>query len=189
MQDAPQGHGLRGILSDDSPFLRCLGAFGLVACGAASAEAQLACEAMTGFSAPDVRITAAAPVATPVALCKVDGVIGREIHFSLWLPTTWNGKFVMGGQGGYAGRVDSQALGMGALEKGYAVAGTDTGHVGPAGSTDGSWALGNMERVVNYGHAAIHRVTPPPRPWCRRATAAPPTSRISPAARTADARR
>ena len=65
----------------------------------------------------------------------------------------------MGGQGGYAGRVESQALGLGALEKGYAVAGTDTGHVGPGGSTDGSWALGNMERVVNYGHAAIHRVT------------------------------
>jgi feruloyl esterase len=136
-----------------------IGAFGLVAGGAASADAQVACEAMTDFSAPDVRITAAAPVATPVALCKVDGVIGKEIHFSLWLPTTWNGKFVMGGQGGYAGRVDSQALGLGALEKGYAVAGTDTGHVGPGGSTDGSWALGNMERVVNYGHAAIHRVT------------------------------
>ncbi len=77
----------------------------------------------------------------------------------MWLPTTWNGKFVMGGQGGYAGRVESQALGLGALEKGYAVAGTDTGHVGPGGSTDGSWALGQMERVVNYGHAAIHRVT------------------------------
>jgi hypothetical protein len=136
-----------------------IGALGLVACGGAPAEAQLACEAMTGFSAPDVRITTAAPVATPVPLCKVDGVIGKEIHFSLWLPTTWNGKFVMGGQGGYAGRVDSQALGMGALEKGYAVAGTDTGHVGPGGGTDGSWALGNMERVVNYGHAAIHRVT------------------------------
>ena len=65
----------------------------------------------------------------------------------------------MGGQGGYAGRVESQALGMGALEKGYAVAGTDTGHVGPGGATDGSWALGNLERVVNYGHAAVHRVT------------------------------
>ena len=65
----------------------------------------------------------------------------------------------MGGQGGYAGRVESQALGLGALEKGYAVAGTDTGHVGPGGATDGSWALGNLERVVNYGHAAIHRVT------------------------------
>ena len=114
---------------------------------------------MTGFTAPDVRITAAARAATPVRLCKVDGVIGREIHFALWLPETWNGKFVMGGQGGYAGRVESQALAMGALEKGYAVAGTDTGHVGPGGGTDGSGALGDLERIVNYGHLAIHRVT------------------------------
>jgi hypothetical protein len=124
-----------------------------------TAEAQVACESMKGFAAPDVRITAAAPATTPVPLCKVDGVIGKEINFSIWLPEAWNGKFVMGGQGGYAGRVDSQALGMGALEKGYAVAGTDTGHVGPGGGTDGSWALGDMERIVNYGHVAIHRVT------------------------------
>ena len=127
--------------------------------GAAPAEAQSACEAMRTFSAPDVKVTAATPATSPVPLCKVDGVIGREIHFSVWLPDTWNGTFVMGGQGGYAGRVESQALGIGALEKGYAVAGTDTGHVGAGGGTDGSWALGNLERVVNYGHAAIHRVT------------------------------
>ena len=48
---------------------------------------------------------------------------------------------------------------MQALQKGYAVAGTDTGHTGPGGATDGAWALGNLERVVNYAHAAIHRVT------------------------------
>jgi hypothetical protein len=134
-------------------------ATGAMAAGARSAEAQVACEAMRSFAAPDVTITAAAAATAPVPLCKVDGVIGTEILFSLWLPETWNGKFVMGGQGGFAGRVDSQALGMGALEKGYAVAGTDTGHVGPGGGTDGSWALGHMERIVNYGHVAIHRVT------------------------------
>ena len=131
----------------------------LVALSAGSAEAQRACEAMRTFSAPDVAITAATAAATPVPLCKVDGVIGKEIHFSLWLPDTWNGMFVMGGQGGFAGRVESQALALGALEKGYAVAGTDTGHVGPGGGTDGSWALGHPERIVNYGHAGIHRVT------------------------------
>ena len=48
---------------------------------------------------------------------------------------------------------------MQALQKGYAVAGTDTGHVGPGGATDGAWALNNLERIVNYAHAAIHRVT------------------------------
>ncbi len=126
---------------------------------AGAAHAQVSCESMKGFSAPDVRITAAAAAASPVPLCKVDGVIGKEIGFSVWLPEAWNGKFVMGGQGGYAGRVESQAMSMQALQKGYAVAGTDTGHVGPGGATDGAWALGNLERVVNYAHAGIHRVT------------------------------
>jgi pimeloyl-ACP methyl ester carboxylesterase len=124
-----------------------------------TAEAQVACESMKGFAAPDVRITAAAPATTPVPLCKVDGVIGKEINFSIWLPEAWNGKFVMGGQGGYAGTVESQAMALQALQKGYAVAGTDTGHAGPGGATDGAWALGNLERVVNYAHAGVHRVT------------------------------
>jgi hypothetical protein len=126
---------------------------------AGAASAQVACESMKGFAAPDVKITAAAAATSPVPLCKVDGVIGKEITFSVWLPEAWNGKFVMGGQGGYAGRVESQAMSMQALQKGYAVAGTDTGHVGPGGATDGAWALGNLERVVNYAHAGIHRVT------------------------------
>jgi hypothetical protein len=134
-------------------------ALALAAAGTGAASAQVACDAMKGFTAPDVKITAAAAAATPVPLCKVDGVIGKEINFSIWLPEAWNGKFIMGGQGGYAGRVESQAMSMQALQKGYAVAGTDTGHVGPGGATDGAWALGNLERVVNYAHAAIHRVT------------------------------
>jgi feruloyl esterase len=46
---------------------------------------------------------------------------------------------------------------MGALEKGYAVAGTDTGHAGAG--IDSTWAHGDMEKIANYGHAAVHRVT------------------------------
>ena len=126
---------------------------------AGAAEAQVACESLKGFSAPDVRVTAAAPATTPVPLCKLDGVIGKEINFSIWLPDNWNGKFVMGGQGGFAGRVDNQAIGMNALQQGYATAGTDTGHVAKDGTTDGSWAMGDLERIVNFAHAAVHRVT------------------------------
>lgn len=127
--------------------------------GLGVAEAQQACESLKNFQAPEVRITNAAPATSPVPLCKVDGVIGKEINFSLWLPETWNGKFVMGGQGGFAGRVENQALGLQALQKGYATAGTDTGHSGPAGATDGAWAMGDLERIVNYAHAGVHRVT------------------------------
>lgn len=136
-----------------------LGAASVVAliAGAGAAQAQVACDAMKGLTLPDVRVTAATAAATPAPHCKVDGVIGKEIKFSVWLPDAWNGKFVMGGQGGFAGAVDNQAMTLGALQKGYATAATDTGHA--AQGADGSWALGEMERIVNYGHLAIHRTT------------------------------
>src|SRR4029453_17546818 len=41
-----------------------------------------------------------------------------------------------------------------ALERGYATAGTDTGHQGMG--TDASWALNNPERELNFGHRAVH---------------------------------
>ena len=41
------------------------------------------------------------------------------------------------------------------MQRGYATVGTDTGH--QAGGVDASWALNNLERLVNFGHAAVHR--------------------------------
>ena len=88
---------------------------------------------------------------------QASGRVGPHIRFDLLLPNEWNGGFVMGGGGGFVGRVDNQAQTLGALQKGYATAGTDTGH--QAMAQDGSWALHNLEAIVNYGHLAIHRVT------------------------------
>ena len=125
-------------------------------------EAQSACGAMMSLELPDVRITeamAAGPAergAVRVAHCRVTGVIGREIRFAVWLPNDWNRRFVMGGGGGFVGEIDNQASRY--VNDGYASAATDTGHQSKI-NFDGSWALDNMERVVNYGHAAVHRVT------------------------------
>ncbi|MDZ4761099.1 MAG: tannase/feruloyl esterase family alpha/beta hydrolase [Alphaproteobacteria bacterium] len=129
----------------------------LAVLGAGAAQAQMACEALKGMQLPDVKVTEAVSAAAPAPHCKLSGVIGKETNFAVWLPDSWNGKFVMGGQGGFAGTVENQAMTMQALQKGYATAGTDTGHKAPG--ADGSWALGDMERIVNYAHAAIHRVT------------------------------
>jgi feruloyl esterase len=85
----------------------------------------------------------------------VAGVIGTETNFELLLPDDWNGKFVMGGGGGFVGSVVNTALGYGVLQKGYATVGTDTGHRG--NPIDASWALNNLERIVSFGHQAVHR--------------------------------
>jgi len=106
---------------------------------------------------PDVRLTSATPHATPVAHCEVAGVIGTETHFQLLLPDDWNGKFVFGGGGGFVGQVVNTALGFRVLERGFATVGTDTGHEG--NPLDASWALNDLERVVSFGHQAVHRTT------------------------------
>jgi feruloyl esterase len=64
----------------------------------------------------------------------------------------------MGGGGGYVGSVVNVAQSLyGAVQSGYATVGTDTGH--QAHSLDASWALNNMERIVNFGYLAVHRTT------------------------------
>jgi feruloyl esterase len=104
---------------------------------------------------PDVRLTSVTEEAAPVPHCKVSGVIGAETHFELLLPETWNGKFAMGGGGGFVGSVMNTSLMYGSLQAGYATVGTDTGHQGHP--LDASWALNNLERLVSFGHQAVHR--------------------------------
>src|SRR5438309_1562368 len=66
----------------------------------------------------------------------------------------WNGKFQGIGNGGFAGYISHGEL-AGPVARGYAAASTDTGHTG----SDASWALGHPEKIVDYGHRAIHEMT------------------------------
>ena len=118
-------------------------------------HAQVECEEQAFPPLPDVTITSTSPVSQPTAHCKVTGRIGPEIHFELLLPKQWNGKFVMGGGGGFVGSVMNTSLAYGSLHAGYATVGTDTGHQGHP--LDASWAHNNLERLVNFGHQAVHR--------------------------------
>jgi feruloyl esterase len=58
------------------------------------------------------------------------------------------------GNGGLAGSI-SYAPMVKPLQLGYATSSTDTGHQAPSG-TDGEWALGNYERIVNFADRATH---------------------------------
>ena len=109
-------------------------------------------------SLPDVTITSVTQETEFAPHCKVAGVIGIETNFELLLPNDWNGKFVMGGGGGFVGEVINAVLdlpGYDPLQRGYATVGTDTGHQG--NGLDASWALNNLERLVSFGHQAVHR--------------------------------
>ena len=135
------------------------GLFALLLSGQAAAQ-HGSCAALTTLLLPDVKITEAVAVPAPVtgnvrvAHCRVNGTIGREIRFSLLLPDEWNKKFVMGGGGGFVQGIDNQAITS--VNAGYATVGTDTGHQGS--TTEAKWALNNIERQLNFGHLAVHRV-------------------------------
>jgi feruloyl esterase len=118
-------------------------------------HAQPVCKTESFPRLPDLAITSVGQEAHPKPHCKVAGLIGPEIHFELLLPEKWNGKFVMGGGGGFVGSVMNTSLAFGALQAGYATVGTDTGHQGHP--LDASWAHNNLERLVNFGHQAVHR--------------------------------
>ncbi len=119
------------------------------------------CAKLKGLRLPDVRINEATAIdpasvkvqGVTVKHCQVSGVIGREIRFLLRLPDDWNQRFFMGGGGGFVGVIINDA--ESSVNDGYATVGTDTGH--EANPLDGSWALDNPERQLNFGFQAIHR--------------------------------
>jgi feruloyl esterase len=110
---------------------------------------------------PDVALESVTPVAgdsqkSPKAAAhlNVKGVIGGNIRFELLLPEAWNGRFVMGGGGGFVGTVQNGA--RDSVNHGYATVGTDTGHEWQPGYMAG-WALTNLEAQLNFGYLAVHR--------------------------------
>ena len=138
------------------------------------------CEALASVALPHTRVTMAqrvdagafvapAPPAIPIrpsfsqmpAFCRVAATIapvsGSEIKIEVWLPADgWNGKFVGVGNGGFSGAIWYFAMAE-PLQRGYAVAGTNTGHDGD--QADASFAVGHPERVEDYAWRAVNEMT------------------------------
>jgi hypothetical protein len=109
-------------------------------------------------------------IGTLGSYCRVDGVIDERngeggkpyaIGFAIALPDKWNGRFMMQGGGGLNGSVatplgTSAAGDMTALQRGFAVVTTDTGHQGTHGF-DASF-LSDQEATLNFLYQAIGKV-------------------------------
>lgn len=109
------------------------------------------CAEIKNINLPDVVILQASQLDEPATHCKITGVIGKEINFELLLPNSWNSRYVMGGNKGFAGSFQYDKKN---LTKGYATGGTDTGHLGSDIKAD--WALNSIERKLNFGYLAVH---------------------------------
>jgi len=86
------------------------------------------------------------------AYCSVKGYIQPQIQFEIRLPTkTWNRRYLQTGCGGTCGQVNIQDC-EDALERNFAVAAQNMGHVG---YRDGLWASDPYLRT-DYGPRSTH---------------------------------
>jgi feruloyl esterase len=151
---------------------------------AGSSKSEQACVALSGLRIPagaiglptsGATVERAAFVAADSSgnasgeYCAVTGLIasvsaaGPAIEFQVNLPSSWNGKALQMGGGGYDG-VLVNATGRAALEpadvptplaQGYVTLGSDGGHKGGPGF-DGRFGL-NDEALLNYGKQSIKK--------------------------------
>src|SRR5712671_394651 len=130
------------------------------ASGWAETTNHISLEELRQVRLPDVTLESITPVipdgqkrSNAAAYVEVKGVIGEHIRFELLLPDVWNGRFVMGGGGGFVGSIQNAA--RDSVNRGYATVGTDTGHTSTG--VTATWAHDDPEAKVNFGFLAVHR--------------------------------
>ncbi|WAT17528.1 tannase/feruloyl esterase family alpha/beta hydrolase [Aurantiacibacter sp. MUD11] len=145
--------------------------------------ALAACEDLAGFALENGSVTAAEVVPAGAfeqpgagginpgigagaygdvpAFCRVQVHLtpsdDSDIRSEVWLPLDgWNGKYVGIGNGIWAGSISYSQMAE-PIRRGYATASTDTGHTGNGLTAE--WAVGHPERLVDFGHRAVHVTT------------------------------
>ena len=93
------------------------------------------------------------------AYCRLSGTISPEVAFEVSLPTRWNGRFYMIGNGGLAGESLEDpgriAQRNAALRHGFAFAQTNTGHDARK-EPGGTFVLNNPQKAQDYAFRAVH---------------------------------
>ncbi|MEJ0066876.1 MAG: tannase/feruloyl esterase family alpha/beta hydrolase [Caulobacteraceae bacterium] len=127
------------------------------------AQAATPCAGLKAQVLPHAAVTAAADApAGQITACKIEVTAkpsaDSDIRIEVWIPegAAWNGRYVQFGNGGFAGQIASKRLETVAAQ-GYAVAMTDDGH--QAEGTDGRWAAGHPQKVIDFGWRALKETT------------------------------
>ena len=128
---------------------------------AADTKPALPCASLVSLT--DYEFSVVAAVTVPASsewpeYCRVSGLIQPEVRFEVSLPSTWNGRLYMFGNGGYAGEaLDAAgrvAVARRAVARGFAAVQTNTGHdaaIEPLGSFAAS-----PQKFVDYAFRAVH---------------------------------
>jgi hypothetical protein len=133
----------------------------MVRYGVSATQAAMSCASVPSLATAETTIVSArlVPAADGVPEhCRVSGLIQPEIRFEVNLPSSWNRRFYMHGNGGFAGETPefgSRPLyRTNALKQGFAVAQTNTGH-DAAAEPLATFAVSYQKRV-DYAFRAVH---------------------------------
>jgi hypothetical protein len=119
------------------------------------------CPDLRSLTNNQMSIAIAAPVTESQiapAHCRIFGQILPQVGFEVRMPAEWNGRFMLIGNGGYAGEpTDSQGrlnqYGR-YMKRGYAVAATDTGHSSVTEPL-GTFAT-DRQKLLDYAFRSLH---------------------------------
>jgi feruloyl esterase len=127
--------------------------------GEAASKPRLDCPALRSLTGYEFTIISAErETAGNKEFCRVMGQVQPEIRFEVSLPSQWNRRLYMFGNGGYAGEnLESpgrKAQRDAGLRLGFSVAQTNTGH-DAAIEPLGSFAV-NSQKLYDYAFRAVH---------------------------------
>jgi hypothetical protein len=157
------------LLAAGSTILTALPAYAAPSCAALAQELKLPDTTITlATEVPAGTLKLSGPAGAPggpplnfaalPAFCRVAGTIrptsDSDIRFEVWMPLSgWNGKFVGGGNGVWAGSIAYGDM-ITPLSRGYATAASDVGHQGSP--MDGTFLSGHPQKLADFGHRAVH---------------------------------
>lgn len=122
---------------------------------------QMACSDVKALSIPKTTFIATEIIAASDSVpehCRISGVIAPEIRFEVNLPTLWNRRVFMHGNGGFAGETPETGgranIRSAALSHGFVTATTNTGH--DAASEPLAVFAVSQQKRIDYAFRAVH---------------------------------
>jgi feruloyl esterase len=123
---------------------------------------RIACAKLSSFKDKDIVSLKTQVVPADSASpehCRVSGVLSPEIGFEVNLPAQWNRRFYMIGNGGHAGEQPDDpnraAQRASALQHGFVIATTDTGH-NARKEPQATFVMSNPQKAIDYAYRAVH---------------------------------
>ncbi|HWC96953.1 MAG TPA: tannase/feruloyl esterase family alpha/beta hydrolase, partial [Candidatus Sulfopaludibacter sp.] len=135
--------------------------FGGLSADASSRKPAGACKDLRTLTSLDLSVVSAVVIPAAAGVpehCRVSMMAQPELNIEVNLPSAWNGRLYMFGNGGWAGetfdgagRAGSRAKG---LKAGFVTAATDTGHSATR-EPGASFAL-NRQELLDFGFRSLH---------------------------------